>query len=146
MIRRRLRGILGITIAACIPWTALGLLVGTILQLNIIPGIFVGLGSPIPGGLVTVGALSGVIIGLVNGLTFSGLILATERGKNLEDLRAWRFAMWGGVATGGTLGLLFHSLWAVGVGGAVGAVAALAALWTARRASGSAAHTPSTTG
>ena len=44
MIRQRLRGILGTTLAASIPWTALGLLTGVIFQFDLIPGMHFGLG------------------------------------------------------------------------------------------------------
>ena len=53
---------------------------------------------------------AGAIVGVVNGLTLSGIVLATERGKKIEELRMWRFATWGAVATAGTLGLFFESL------------------------------------
>jgi hypothetical protein len=145
MIRQRLRGILGTTIATCVPWTALGLLTGVVLQLDLIPGVHAALGHPVPGGLVTVCTLVGAVVGIVNGLTLSGLVLATERGKNIEQLRGWRLATWGAVATGGTLALLFQSPLAAGVGGVVGAAAALAALWVARRARVTSAQAPHVT-
>src|SRR3954454_8249808 len=94
MIRQRLRGIFGTTIAACMPWTALGLLAGVVFQLDLVPGIHLGLGRPIPGGLVTACTLAGTLVGVVNGLTFSGIVLATERGKNVEEVHGWRFAAW----------------------------------------------------
>src|SRR5262245_17076747 len=134
MIRQRLRGILRTTITTCVPWTALGFLAGLVFQLDLIPGVHAGLGRPIPGGLVTVCTLIGAMIGAINGLTLSGLVLATERGKKLEDLRAWRFATWGGVATAGTLALLFHSPIVAGIGAVLGAGAGVAALSAARRA------------
>jgi hypothetical protein len=143
MIRQRLRGILGATITACIPWTVLGLLTGIVLRLNVIRGVYVSVSSPIPGGIVVACALAGAIVGVINGLTFSGLILATERGKNVEDLRLWRFAAWGAVATAGTLGFVFESLRMAGIGGAVGAAAGLAALWAARRAQATPPTAPS---
>jgi len=135
MIRQRLRGILGATITACVPWTALGIIVGIVLQLQLIPGMVIYLSSPIPGGTITACALAGALVGIINGLTFSTLILATERGKNVDELRPWRFAAWGAVATAGTLGIVFESLLVAGIGAGLGAVAAVAALWTARRTS-----------
>jgi hypothetical protein len=140
MIRQRLRGLLGTTIAACIPWTALGLLAGAVLQFDLIPGVHAGLGRPIRGGLLTVGVLAGVIVGLVNGLTFSCVLLAAERGKKVEDLPSWRFALWGAVATAGTLGLLIQVPLAAGIGGAIGAIGGVAALQIARRARASEEH------
>src|SRR6185436_1838845 len=102
MIRQRLRGILGTTLAASIPWTALGLLTGVIFQFDLIPGMHFGLGRVIPGGFITVCTLAGVLVGVVNGLTFSGVVLATERGKKIEELRTRRFAVWGAVTTAAT--------------------------------------------
>lgn len=141
MIRRRLRGILRITLAACIVWAAIGLLVGAVVQL-VRDGDAVVLGRSVPGGLVIACAIVGALVGIVNGITFSSLVLATERGKSVEQLRGWRFALWGAVATGGPLGLLLQSLLAAGVGGAIGAAGALAALWAARRAAARSAHSP----
>jgi hypothetical protein len=54
--------------------------------------------GPTPGGLVTACTLAGALVGIVNGLTFSGLLLAAERGRTIDDLRGWRVAMWGAVA------------------------------------------------
>ena len=133
MIRRRLRGMLRTTIAACIPWTVLGLLVGVILQRGRGPDAYMVLGLPVPG-FVTLCVIAGALVGVVNGLTFSVLVLAAERGKSVEQLRGWRVATWGAVATGGPLGLLFQSVLIASIGGAVGAAGAFAALWMARRA------------
>ncbi|HEY9226723.1 MAG TPA: hypothetical protein VIP11_08765, partial [Gemmatimonadaceae bacterium] len=54
-----------------------------------------------------------------------------------DDLRASRVAIWSALATAGTLGLLFESPIAAGIGGAIGAVAGLVALRIARRATSS---------
>src|SRR5262249_14517387 len=134
MLRQRLRGILRTTLVTCVPWTALGFIVGAVFRLNLIPGIYVSAGSPVPGGLVAAFALAGAIIGVINGLSLSGLVLATERGKRIEDLRLSRFALWGGIATAGTLGFVFQSSLVAGVGGVLGAGAGAAALAIARRA------------
>jgi uncharacterized membrane protein len=133
MIRQRLRGILGITIAVCIPWIGLGLLASVIFRFQLIPGIRVFVARPIPGGIITACVLAGALIGVVNGLTFSSLVLATEHGKNVEELRAWRFATWGAVATAGTVGIMIHSSLLVGIGALLGAVGGIAVLRTARR-------------
>src|SRR5581483_11912203 len=117
MIRQRIRGLLGTTIAACIPWTALGLVAGIVLQFDLIPGVHGELGRPVPGGFITAGILAGALIGILNGIAFSRLVLAAERGKDVDDLRPGRFAAWGAVATSTTLGLLFPSVVAVCIGG-----------------------------
>lgn len=134
MIRQRLRGILRTTIATTIPWAAVGLFAGLAFQFGLVPGVVVFLNSRIPGGLVAACTLVGATVGAVNGLTLSGLILATERGKNLEDLRAWRFAAWGALATAATLGLFFQSPVVAALGAVLGAGAGSAALSAARRA------------
>jgi hypothetical protein len=145
MIRQRLRGIVRTTIAACIPWTALGFLTGLVFELDLIPGIHASLGRPVPGGVLTVCTLAGVLVGVVNGLTFSGIVLAAERGKSVDQLRGWRVATWGAIATGGTLALLFQSPLIAGIGCVAGAAVALASLWAARRARVNSAEAPAVT-
>lgn len=134
MLRQRLRGILRTTVLTCVPWTAIGFLTGLVFRLNLIPNVYVELGRPFPGGLVAAFAFAGAIVGAVNGLTLSGIVLATERGKKIEELRTWRFATWGAVATAGTLGMLFESPLAAGIGAVLGAGAGIAALSAARQA------------
>jgi len=134
MLRQRLRGILRTTVATCIPWTAVGFLTGLVFRLGLIPDVYVELGNPFPGGIVAAFTVVGAIVGVINGLTLAGIVLATERGKKIEDLRMWRFATWGAVATAGTLGLFFGSLTAAGIGGVLGAAAGIASLKAARRA------------
>ena len=136
MLRQRLRGILRTTFLTCVPWTAVGFLTGLVFRLNLIPNVYVDLGRPFPGGLVGALTFAGAIVGVVNGLTLSGIVLATERGKKIEELRMWRFAAWGAFATAGTLGLFFESPLAAGVGAVLGAGAGIAALSAARRAIG----------
>src|ERR1044072_5847329 len=116
MIRQRLRGILRTTIATAAPWAVFGLVVGGVLEFDLIPNFHADLGRPFPGGMIAVCTLAGAMVGAVNGLTLSGLVLATERGKKMEDLRAWRFAAWGAIATAATLGLFFQSPTASAVG------------------------------
>lgn len=48
IIRRRLRGILRTTIATCIPWTALGLVIGVVFELDRGAGEYMVLGRPAP--------------------------------------------------------------------------------------------------
>ena len=134
MIRRRLRGILRTMMATTVPWAAFGFFTGLVFQFGLVPGVVVFLNSRIPGGLVAACTLAGAAVGVVNGLTLSGLVLATERGKNLDELRPWRFAAWGAIATAGTLGLFFQSLLFAALGAALGAGAGVAALSAARRA------------
>ena len=134
MIRRRLRGILRTTVTTAVPWTALGFIIGMILRFGLIPDVGVWLSSPVPGGLVVALMLAGAMIGVVNGLTLSAIVLAAERGRKLEDLRTWRFAAWGAVATAGTLGFFFESPLVAAIGAALGGGAAAAALAAARRA------------
>jgi hypothetical protein len=57
MIRRRLRGILRTTIATCIPWTAVGLAMGVLLQLDRGAGEYMVSGRPAPGGLAALWAV-----------------------------------------------------------------------------------------
>ncbi|MGH9884013.1 MAG: hypothetical protein ACREBE_00685 [bacterium] len=133
MNTRRLRGLLGLTLLGTIPWATVGFAVGLVLQLRLIPGISVFLRVPIPGGLPVACALAGAIIGALNGLSFGGLLWATERGKNLDQIRASHFAALAAVATGATLGVVTESLIGAGVGGVLGAIGGAGALWLARR-------------
>lgn len=134
MMMRRLRGILRTTIAGGLAWSALGLLLGALFQLKLGPATYVALGREVPGGLATACAIAGALVGIANGLAFSFLVVATERGKRIEQLRRWRFGLWGTVATGLPVGLLLQSPLIAGIGGAIGAAGALATLWLARRA------------
>jgi hypothetical protein len=133
MNRRRLRAILRTTIAASVPWTALGILIGVMIQPGRGAGVYMVLGRPVPG-LVAACAIAGALVGIVNGLTFSGLVIAAEGGRSIEQLRGWRLATWGALATGSPVGLLFQSPLIAGIGAAMGAAGALAALRAARRA------------
>ena len=132
MLRQRLRGILRTTIATCIPWMALGLLIGSISPRSHGPDVYMVFGRAVPGFLAMC-VIAGALVGVVNGLTFSAIVLATERGKSVEQLRGWRLATSGAVATGGPLGLLFQSPLVASIGAVVGGAGALAALWMARR-------------
>ena len=145
MILQRLRGLIGTTITACIPWTALGFLTGLVFRYNLIPGTHVLFPYGTPGGLVGTFTLAGALVGVINGLAFSGLLFAAERGKTVDDLRGWRFATWGAVATAGTLGVVFASPIAAAIGAVLGAGAAVSTLATARRARLSTIPSPSLT-
>lgn len=96
-----------------------------------------------PGGLIGAFTLAGALVGIINGLTFSGLLFAAERGKAVDDLHGGRFATWGAVATAGTLGVLFSSPIAAATGGVLGAAAAVTTLAIARRARATSAATSS---
>ena len=133
MILRRLRGLVGTTLLGCIPWTVLGVLTGLVLQLGLIPNLYVRTTLPIPGGLPVAAGLAGAIIGAINGLTFGALLLATERGKTLDDVRGWRFAGLGALATAATLGVVVQSPIAAAGGGMLGALGGVGGLWLARR-------------
>lgn len=142
MLRQRLRGLLGTTITACIPWTALGFVTGVVLQFDLIPGMSVHL---VPNGIIGMLTIAGAVVGIVNGLAFSALLFATERGKTVDNLGLGRFAAWGAIATAGTMGMIFTSLTAAAIGGVVGAVAAVGTLAAARRARLTTTQTPSLT-
>jgi hypothetical protein len=140
MNTRRLRGLFGVTLLGSLSWAAFGCLAGFAYQYylsTLSQPVYVSLmmnGRPVSGGFPVVGVISGAIIGAINGLTFGGLLIATERGKKLEQIRLLRFAAVGGVATGATLGFVFQSFTAAGIGGVIGAIAGMGALWLARRA------------
>lgn len=136
MNTRRLRGLFGVTLFGSVSWAVLGCVAGFVLQYgrsNVFISVVTAAGRPVPGGLPVAFGISGAIIGAINGLTFGGLLIATERGNKLEQIRMSRFAAVGGVATGATLGLTFQSFIAAGIGGVIGAIAGTGALWLARR-------------
>lgn len=141
MIRRRLRGILRTTVAACIAWTVLGLVTGAVLQAGGVPGDYMVFGRPVSS-LEIACAIAGAFVGVVNGLAFAAIVLATERGKRFEDLRGWRWAAWGAIATAGPIGLLLQSPLIAAMGGAMGAAGAVGAIWAARRADTGSARLP----
>jgi hypothetical protein len=133
MLLQRLRGLVGTTLLACVPWTALGVVTGLMFQFDLIPNVHAHLGRPFPGGMVGAGALVGLIIGAINGLTFGGLLMATERGKNLDEVRGWRFAVWGALSTALALWVFSQSPATAAVAGMLGAVGGVGALRLARR-------------
>lgn len=134
MIRQRLRGILRTTIFTTVPWAGVGFFTGLAFRFGLVPGVVVFLNAHIPGGLVVAFTLVGATVGAVNGVILSGIVLAAERGKNVEELRAWRFAAWGALATAATLGVFFQSPVGAAVGAVLGAGAGIAALSAARHA------------
>jgi hypothetical protein len=144
MNSRRIRGFFSVSIATAIPWTALGLLAGVVFQFDLIPGVHGALGRPIPGGFLTVGTFAGAVIGLVNGVAFASVLLAAERGKRVDELRPGRLAVWGALATAGSLGLLIQNPLAAAIGAGLGGVGGFAMLWAARRARVRTFQAPST--
>jgi len=146
MLRQRLRGILGTAIATAVPWTVFGALVGIVFRYNLIPYVDVQLFTTLPLGLVAACTVVGMIIGAFNGVMLAVFVLAGERGKKIEELRPWRFAAWGALATGGTLGLVSRSPAAAVIGGVIGALAGVATLAIARRAQSSESTDPAFSG
>jgi hypothetical protein len=134
MIRQRLRGLIGTTIMTCIPWTAFGFLCGLVFHFRLIPHLMLFAAPGVPGGTVGALTIAGAAVGIINGLVFSALVFAGERGKSVDELSGWRFAAWGGLATAGVLGVMLTSPIAAAIGAVLGAGAAVSALATARRA------------
>ena len=146
MFRQRLRGILRTAIATAIPWTIFGGIVGIVFRYNLIPYADIQVQTTMPIGLVGSCMLAGMFIGAVNGVTLAVFVLAGERGKKIEELRPWRFAAWGALATAATLGAFFQNATVAGIGGAVGGLAAIATLAIARRAQSSESADPAFSG
>jgi len=144
MFRQRLRGIVRTAIATAIPWTVFGAIVGIVFRYNLIPYADIQVQTTMPIGLVATCMVAGMFIGAVNGVTLAVFVLAAERGKKIEELRPWRFAAWGALATAGTLALVLQSPSVAASGGVVGGLAGMATLAIARRAQSSenpSAHT-----
>lgn len=82
---RRIRGAIGMGITWAVAWSAAGLVPRWVLGFN--PD------APFP---IIFGAL-----GFVAGVTFSGLVVLTERRRSFDQVSLRRFALWG--AAGGLL-------------------------------------------
>ena len=110
-----------------------GIAILAAVRLGVIGGIAIGTSPPIPGGLLGITTVAGMIIGAINGLAMGLLVLAAERGRALDRIPWWRFALWGGAATGATAWLVFTTpVVALGCA-ALGAIASVGALALARR-------------
>jgi hypothetical protein len=116
---RRIRGAIGMGFIWGFAWSAVGF----------VPRWVLGINSDLPFSILFGG------LGFIAGVTFSGLLVLTERRRSFDQMSFPRFAGWGAVG-----GLLLSALFVRGAslsGGEVLAISATFALASAACASGS---------
>src|SRR5829696_4741522 len=99
IIGRRVRGVLVSVLLWSVPWTLFGVACGTALALGATSWHAVAFEPSLPGGLPTALGLVGLITGALYGLLFSLVLAAAERRGSVDTLPAWRFGLWGALAT-----------------------------------------------
>jgi len=120
---KRIRGVIGTGLTWAVGWAALwGLVLLTMAGLGRLEGF--DLWATLRAELLVGGA------GFIAGAAFGAVLSVLERHKRLEDLSAWRIALWGGLG-----GLVFLAVlgpqylvevivvWLLGVGSATGSLA-----------------------
>jgi hypothetical protein len=135
MLGRRLRAI-GISMALwAVPWTVFGLILGIVARLGFFGEVHVRAPfQDVP--LIVAAVLVGLVTGLLNGLIFALLLMVAERGRGIGALRSWRFAIWGGIASGATGAASSQNAVIAAIFAAVGAAGGLLALALAKAGAG----------
>jgi hypothetical protein len=98
MLIRRLRGLLATTIGGALVGGGAGAFVGLVFLLAFgskTPAIT----PQFPGSVIIVPATLGAIVGAVSGAVFGLLLMLSERGRGVDDLRASRAAILAAVAS-----------------------------------------------
>lgn len=104
MLRRRLRGLFASVIGGALAGAVGGLAIG--LLFLFVPGPKVITVSPqFPGAVLIVPTLWFALAGAVSGGAFAVLLMLTERGRGVAELRAYRTAIWAAVSSIATLQL-----------------------------------------
>jgi hypothetical protein len=130
MLIRRLRGLVASIAGGALVGGAAGATLGLIWLLA--PGPKTITVTPnIPGGVVIVPMLWGTAVGALSGCVFGILMMVAERSRGIQELRAYRVAMWAALATAPALRLGGGS-WSLvafgsGIAAGIGAVATLLA-------------------
>ena len=127
MLLRRVRGVLMSMLLGAVPWALLGVAIGIAIELGAVPIQVVVEGWPLSRGAPLLLGLIGAIVGAINGLIFALVMIAAERGRRIDELPWWRFALWGAASTAATVGFITRvpmiALWCVIPGAIAGAVA-----------------------
>ena len=132
MLRRRLRGLFASVVGGALAGVIGGLALGLLFLL--VPGPKTITTSPqFPGAVLIVPALWFALAGAVSGGAFAVLLMLTERGRGVAELRLHRMAMWAAVPTIAALRLAGASWPLVAIGGTVGAGIGAAATFLAKR-------------
>ena len=138
MLRRRLRGLLASVTGGAIAGAIGGLAIGLLFLL--VPGPkTITTTREFPGAVLIVPALWLALAGAVSGGAFAVLLMLTERGRAVAELRAHRTAIWAAVPSIAALRLAGASWTLVAIGGVVAAGIGAAATLLAKRGAASAA-------
>lgn len=132
MLRRRLRALFASVIGGALAGASGGLALGLLFLL--VPGPKTITISPrFPGAVVIVPALWFALAGAVSGGAFAVLLMLTERGRGVVELRAYRTAIWAAAPSIAVLRLAGASWPLVAIGGAVAAGIGAGATLLAKR-------------
>jgi len=86
-----------------------------------------------PGAIVVLPALLLSVAGAIGGGGFGVLLMLAERGRNVQNLRVHRVALWAAVASAPAIRLIGWSWTTVALGSIVSAAIGAAAAWIAKR-------------
>lgn len=132
MLRRRLRGLLASVVGGAIAGAIGGLAIGLLFLL--VPGPkTITIAPEFPGAVLIVPAVWFALAGAVSGGAFAVLLMLTERGRAVAELRAYRTGIWAAVPSSAALRLAGASWLLVAIGGAVAAGIGAAATLLAKR-------------
>ncbi len=132
MLRRRLRGLFASVVGGALAGAIGGLAISVLFLL--VPGPKTITISPqFPGAVMIVPMLWFALAGAVSGGAFAVLLMLTERGRGIAELRAYRTAIWAAVPSIATLRLAGASWPLVAIGGALAAGIGVAATLVAKR-------------
>jgi hypothetical protein len=130
MLIRRLRGLLASIVGGTVVGAVAGVSIG-LLVLHL-PGTTT-ITPEFPGAVLVIPAALGAIVGGLSGAAFGTLLMLAERGRGIDDLRAYRVATWAAIASATALRFATTSWPLVALGGGLGAATAAGATWLAKR-------------
>jgi hypothetical protein len=132
MLKRRLRGLFASVLGGAIVGVIGGLTIGLLFWLT--PGPKTITISPqFPGAVLIVPTLWFAFAGAVSGGAFGTLLMLTERGRSVAELRWYRMAIWAAVPTLGAMRLAGASWPLAAMGVIVGAGIGAGATFLAKR-------------
>lgn len=132
MLLRRLRGLLASIVGGAITGGACGALWGLILVL--LPGPKeITVRPDFPGAVMLVPTALSAVVGALSGAAFGILLMVAERGRGVDELRAYRVAAWSALPSIITLRLVGGSWELAAIGGALAAAIGAGATWLAKR-------------
>jgi len=129
---RRLRGLLAAIFGGALVGGAAGTVMGLLFLL--VPGPKTTTVTPnFPGAVIIVPAVWGAVIGALSGTAFGLVLMLAERGRGVDDLRAYRVALWAAVPSALVLRLGGASWLLVVLGSVIAASIGVAATQLAKR-------------